>query len=38
MLSAPRRPKLNPDSCAERKPFRIADYFSGLLDNPLKAY
>lgn len=31
MLSAPRRLKPNPDSCAERKLFRIADYFSGLL-------
>jgi len=31
MLSAPRRLKINPDSCAERKPFCTADFFSGLL-------
>ncbi|MCL7466534.1 hypothetical protein, partial [Phaeovulum sp. NW3] len=31
MLSAPRRLKPNPDSCAERKPFCTADFFSGLL-------
>ena len=31
MLYAQGPPKPNPDSCAERKPFRIADFFSGLL-------
>lgn len=31
MLSVKTGPKTNPESSAERKPFRIADYFSGLL-------
>jgi len=31
MLSVKTGPKTNPESRAERKPFRIADYFSGLL-------
>lgn len=31
MLSMQRRPKPNPDSSAERKPFRGADFFSALL-------
>ena len=32
MPSAPKRPKPNPANCAERKPFRVADFFSGLLE------
>jgi hypothetical protein len=31
MLSMQRRPKPNPDSSAERKPFRGADFFSALI-------
>lgn len=38
MLSAPRRPKPNPDGRAERKAFRTADFFSGLLEVALTTH